>query len=142
MKMMRTELWGLRDKKTHEPIYMYFASRNSHRAIFSKKESAQKACLYPDNIHYEPFKITGHDSADQWISVKDGMPKIPEDKAAKGYDQIQVVVWCDDGMQFAWYEPFTGKFLDIPGWDGREINHVTHWMPRLKPPEWKDSYER
>ena len=61
---MRTELWGLRDRETHEPIYTYFASSNPHRAIFAKKESAEKVCQYPHNMQYEPFKIIGYEDID------------------------------------------------------------------------------
>ena len=61
---MRTELWGLRDRETHEPIYTYFASSNPHRAIFAKKKSAEMACQHPMSKRYEPFKITGYESID------------------------------------------------------------------------------
>lgn len=61
---MRTELWGLRDRETHEPIYTYFASSNPHRAIFAKKKSAEMACQYPMSKRYEPFRITGYETID------------------------------------------------------------------------------
>lgn len=56
---MRTELWGLRDKATHEPIYTYWASSNKYRALFAKKETAEDACRNPRNHNMEPFCITG-----------------------------------------------------------------------------------
>lgn len=46
---MRRELWGLRVKTTREPVYTYWASTNRHRALFARREEAEKACLNPMN---------------------------------------------------------------------------------------------
>ena len=46
---MRRELWGLRVKTTREPVYTYWASSNRHRALFARREEAEKACLNPMN---------------------------------------------------------------------------------------------
>ena len=56
---MRRELWGLRVKTTREPVYTYWASSNRHRALFARREEAEKACLNPMNKDMEPFRITG-----------------------------------------------------------------------------------
>ena len=59
---MRRELWGLRVKTTREPVYTYWASSNRHRALFARREEAEKACLNPMNKDMEPFRITGVDA--------------------------------------------------------------------------------
>lgn len=56
---MRTELWGLRDKATHEPIYTYWAASNKYRALFVQEKMAKAACRNPMNPNMEPFCITG-----------------------------------------------------------------------------------
>lgn len=59
---MRKELWGLRMVDTKEPVYIYWASSNRHRALFVRQEEAERACLNPMNKGMEPFKITGADA--------------------------------------------------------------------------------
>ena len=58
---MRSELWGLRKVDTKEPVYIYWASSNRHRALFVRRDEAEKACLNPMNKGMEPFRITGAD---------------------------------------------------------------------------------
>lgn len=59
---MRSELWGLRKVDTKEPVYIYWASSNRHRALFVRRDEAEKACLNPMNKGMEPFRITGVDA--------------------------------------------------------------------------------
>lgn len=66
---MRTELWGLRDKETHEPILTYWASSQKHKALFSTKEKATAACKW--NEKYEPFRIETEPKRGRWIFVND-----------------------------------------------------------------------
>ena len=40
---MRSELWGLRKVDTKEPVYIYWASSNRHRALFVRRDEAEKA---------------------------------------------------------------------------------------------------
>ena len=58
---MRHELWGLRKIDTKEPVYTYWASSNRHRALFARRDEAERACLNPRNGDMEPFRITGSD---------------------------------------------------------------------------------
>ena len=61
---MRRELWGLRKVDTKEPVYIYWASSNRHRALFVRRDEAEKACLNPMNKGMEPFCITGADTGE------------------------------------------------------------------------------
>lgn len=70
-----------------------------------------------------------------WISVKDRLPQMSQDKLVKGYKQIQVLAYCDKGMVCAWFQIDTEKFYDVSGWLGTEIYNVTHWMPLPEPPK-------
>ena len=58
---MRHELWGLRKIDTKEPVYTYWASSNRHRALFARRDEAERACLNPRTGDMEPFRITGSD---------------------------------------------------------------------------------
>ena len=71
----------------------------------------------------------------KWIRIKDMLPEMPPDKIAEGYIQMQVLVWCDNGRQCAWFQVDTKKFYDQPGWLGIEVSGVTHWMSLPEPPE-------
>ena len=64
---MRTELWGLRDKETHEPILTYWASSQKHKALFSTKEKATAACKW--NEKYEPFRIETEPKRGRWVRI-------------------------------------------------------------------------
>lgn len=66
----------------------------------------------------------------EWISVKDGLPEVPQ-----GYEQVQVIIWSENGLDVAWYQSNNNEFYDMAGWLGSEINGVTHWMPLPEPPK-------
>ena len=73
----------------------------------------------------------------EWISVDDRLPEMPQDKIAEGYVQMQVLIWCDNGRQCAWFQVDTKTFYDQPGLFGTEVDGVTHWMPLPLAPEVK-----
>ena len=81
------------------------------------------------------WEAGGGTETSEWVRVKDRPPEIPPDKIAEGYDQIQVLVWCDKGLQCAWFQVTTKKFYDQPVWFRTEVGGVTHWMPLPDPPE-------
>ena len=39
---MRSELWGLRKVDTKEPVYIYWASSNRHRALFVRRDGMKR----------------------------------------------------------------------------------------------------
>lgn len=51
---MRHELWGLRKIDTKERVYTYWASSNRHRALFARRDEAERACLNPRNANTNP----------------------------------------------------------------------------------------
>ena len=69
----------------------------------------------------------------KWISVKESLPTIPEEKAAEGCVQVKVLI-CDGIGEWmeAWYQPDKKEFFNIPGWLGWPVKNVTHWaIPEL-----------
>lgn len=70
----------------------------------------------------------------EWISVKEQLPEMPDEKIKEGFVQMQVLVWCDTGRHCAWYQPNAAEFYTCSGWFGQEVNNVTHWMPLPEPP--------
>ena len=105
-------------------------------------DSQTRPRMYTSREQYERcypgFRIQQADLVEyapvSWISIMRRLPEIPEEKAAEGYVQMQVLVWCDNGRQCAWYQPDDGTFYDKPGWFGEELTGVTHWQPLPPPP--------
>lgn len=71
----------------------------------------------------------------EWISVKERLPKIPAEKQAEGYVQMEVLVWNGERRQLLWYQPDTKEFYNQPGWFGTEIEGITHWAYLPEPPK-------
>lgn len=70
---MRTELWGLRNKETHELVLYYWASSQKHKALFSSQEKAEAACKW--NEEYEPYRIVDPENYveyGEWIESPTG----------------------------------------------------------------------
>ena len=95
---------------------------------------------FPNNMammQLADYLIANGVTVQEWISVEERLPEMPQDKIAEGYVQMQVLIWCDNGRQCAWFQVDTKTFYDQPGLFGTEVDGVTHWMPLPLAPEVK-----
>lgn len=66
----------------------------------------------------------------KWIPVSERLPEVPV-----GFVQIQVIIFCESGVELAWFQIDTEEFYDTHGWLGTSVSGVTHWMPIPRPPK-------
>lgn len=57
---MRNELWLLKNKRTNDFVFEYWASSQKHKALFAKEQNAIKACLWEGNEDFTPIKVTSN----------------------------------------------------------------------------------
>ena len=121
MTDVREKLVELRKEAAHQAICTCSAFRNCEDCTYRKYGTDCR-----DNIEMD-YLLKNGVTVQEWISVKDGLPREGEDVLVFGYwhEKFQpLMCYLSPHRKGEWFTTVAGQ----------QVYEVTHWMPLPEPP--------